>query len=154
VFGVVVAPALGITWKGGRDIPSTRADVPCRVSDIADIEDALLATGFPYDRRTNPLNNFDAFIGVKQRCQAIRRCGSAAIDLCLVADGTYDGYWERKLMPWDLAGGAAIVSAAGGRVSSFDGGVADYGKGHIVATNGKVHDALIEELAKHASTRG
>ena len=76
------------------------------------------------------------------------RCGSAAIDLCFVGDGTYDGYWERKLRPWDLAAGSAIVRAAGGRVTTFDGDVRDVITGNVVATNGKLHDALTGALAK------
>ena len=90
---------------------------------------------------------FDAFFAIKTRCRAVRRCGSAAIDLCFVADGTYDGYWERRLKPWDLAGGAAILLAAGGRLSDFDGGGVDISTGNTVATNGSVHDALLAILA-------
>ncbi|HTB73891.1 MAG TPA: inositol monophosphatase family protein, partial [Polyangiaceae bacterium] len=72
--------------------------------------------------------------------------GSAAIDLCLVADGTYDGYWEQKLKPWDMAAGAALVLAAGGRVTDYVGGRPDVMKGHVVATNGRIHDKLVAEL--------
>ena len=124
---------------------------PCVVSDVAQLDDALLATGFPYDRRTSEDNNFDAFVAIKKKCQAVRRCGSAAIDLCLVADGTYDGYWEQKLKPWDVAAGAAIVLAAGRRVTDYDGRPADVTKGHVVATNGHIHDVLVAELgaSKH-----
>ena len=153
IFGVVVAPALNLVWTGGRDHPAMRAGKACRVSEIAELEDSLLATGFPYDRRTNPNNNFDAFVAIKQKAQAIRRCGAAAIDLCLVADGTYEGYWERKLQSWDVAGGGAILVAAGGKTSSFDGSPLDVTRGHIVASNGRVHEALLGELAKLPSTQ-
>ena len=79
----------------------------------------------------------------------MRRCGSAAIDLCFVGDGTYDGYWERKLRPWDLAGGAAIVRAAGGRVTTFEGDATrTSSSGNVVATNGLFHDALVAALAR------
>ena len=67
-----------------------------------------------------------------------------------MADGTYDGYWERKLGPWDTAAGAAIVCAAGGRISSFGGGTADVISGQLIATNGRIHDALVTALAPHA----
>ena len=110
-------------------------------------EESLLATGFPYDRATSSENNFDAFVAIKRRCQAVRRCGSAALDLCLVADGTYEGYWERKLRPWDVAGGIALVRAAGGRVSDYEGGGGCIAGGHVVATNGHIHDALLTQLA-------
>jgi myo-inositol-1(or 4)-monophosphatase len=169
VLGVILAPALGLEWFGwvaatgeGRAVrraadnaitalPGSLAphvvEQPCTVSATAAFEHALLATGFPYDRRTSADNNFDAFVAIKRQCQAIRRCGSAAIDLCLVADGTYDGYWERKLRPWDIAGGVAIVRAAGGRVTDFDGDATFIETGHLIATNGAIHARLISELA-------
>ncbi|MFO0672578.1 MAG: inositol monophosphatase family protein [Polyangiaceae bacterium] len=145
VLGVVVAPSLHTEWTGLVDVGAWRSGEPCRVSEVARFTDALLATGFPYDR-TQPDNNFDAFVQIKKRCQAVRRCGSAAIDLCLVADGTYDGYWERKLRPWDVAAGSAIVQAAGGVLSAFDGGPADVLAGEVVASNGPIHGSLVDEL--------
>lgn len=153
-LGVVVAPSLGLEWRGFVAGDGTRTavrrsngvDEPCSVSPTARFEDALLATGFPYDRRTSADNNFDAFVAIKKRCQGIRRCGSAALDLCLVADGTYDGYWERKLNAWDLAGGAAIVRGAGGLVGDPDGGDRFLESGHVVATNGALHARLLAEL--------
>ncbi len=164
LLGVVLAPALGIEWYGVLDgdsatfrrsatngilaaAPALPAIERARVSAVARFEDSLLATGFPYDRRKSPDNNFDAFVAIKRRCQAVRRCGSAAIDLCLVADGTYDGYWERKLKPWDVAAGIALVRGAGGRVTDIDGGSSCIRSGDVVATNGAVHDALLHELA-------
>ena len=146
IFGAVVAPALGITWTGGGGIPALRNETAARVSEISNLEDAMLATGFPSDRRTNPLNNFSQFTHVKMRCQAIRRCGSAAIDLCFLADGTYDGYWER-VHPWDIAGGVAILNAAGGRATLMDGSPLLFERRHIVASNGKIHANLLTELA-------
>ncbi|MBX3186078.1 MAG: inositol monophosphatase [Labilithrix sp.] len=161
-LGVVFAPALGQEWYAfvGDDArearrrmhaawrPEGETDEPIAVSTTAELEHSLLATGFPYDRRKSPDNNFDAFVAIKKRCQAVRRCGSAALDLCLVADGTYEGYWERKLRPWDIAAGIAIVRAAGGTVTELEptpeGPIAS---GHLVATNGLIHDALLHELA-------
>ncbi len=175
VLGVVVSPPLGLEWSGWiapqgerratrRSVERATAAVllgasaaeaaelvveaPCTVSSVASLGDALLATGFPYDRRTSPDNNFDAFTAIKRRCQAVRRCGSAALDLCLVADGTYDGYWERKLRPWDIAAGIALVRAAGGRATDFDGGTTSLTSGHVIATNGAIHDVLADELAR------
>jgi myo-inositol-1(or 4)-monophosphatase len=168
-LGVVIAPALGLEWfgyvaEGGerravrRASGSARIDGdadegPCVVSGMGRFEDSLLATGFPYDRRTSAENNFDAFVAIKQKCQAVRRCGSAALDLCMVADGTYEGYWERKLRPWDIAGGIAIVRGAGGKVSEFDGGVGCITSGHVVASNGLIHEALLSELSRVNSAR-
>jgi myo-inositol-1(or 4)-monophosphatase len=148
VLGAVVAPALNLEWAGGVGLGATRNGEPCTVSQVARLDDAMLATGFPYDRRTTRENNFDAFVAIKKQAQAVRRCGSAAIDLCFVGDGTYDGYWERKLRPWDLTAGAAIVRAAGGRVTSLDGAEHGLLEGNLVATNGLFHDALVGALAR------
>lgn len=169
VLGVVVSPPLGLEWYGWIAASGERramrrsaenaiafeeharlriVEERCAVSSTATLEDALLATGFPYDRRTSPDNNFDAFVAIKKRCQAVRRCGSAALDLCLVADGTYEGYWERKLRPWDIAAGIALVRAAGGKVTDFEGGSACIESGHVIATNGAIHEALTTELAQ------
>ena len=154
VLGVVVAPMLGLEWwglvsedAGAVAIRQRFGDPPeaCAVSATTRLEDALLATGFPYDRR-GPDNNFDAFFAIKMRCQAVRRCGSAAIDLCLVGDGTYDGYWEQKLKPWDIAGGSAVVRAAGGLVTDYDGAAATVTSGRAVAANATLHAALRAEL--------
>ena len=146
ILGAIVAPSLGVEWTAIVGEEGHRGAEVCRVSEVARIEDALLATGFPYDRHTSADNNFDAFVSIKKRCQAVRRCGSAAIDLCLVADGTYDGYWEKKVKPWDIAAGAAVVLAAGGRVSNYEGQAMDVTQGDVVATNGRVHDALLDQL--------
>jgi myo-inositol-1(or 4)-monophosphatase len=151
VLGVVLAPSLGVEWTGVAGGKVRRNQEECRVSDVARLDDALLATGFPYDRHTSADNNFDAFVAIKKKCQAIRRCGSAAIDLCLVADGTYDGYWEMKLGSWDVAAGTAIVLAAGGRVTDYLGRPADLTKGNVVATNGRIHDQLVKELERFST---
>jgi myo-inositol-1(or 4)-monophosphatase len=148
VLGAVVAPALHLEWTGAVGVGATRNGEPCAVSLVRSFGDALLATGFPYDRQTSRENNFDAFVSIKKQVQAVRRCGSAAIDLCFVGDGTYDGYWERKLRPWDLAAGAAIVRAAGGCVTAFDGDEGGLLAGNLVATNAKFHDALVGALAR------
>ena len=147
LLGAVVAPSLAVESTAIVGQEAMRNGKPCVVSDVSQLDDALLATGFPYDRRTSEDNNFDAFVAIKKKCQAVRRCGSAAIDMCLVADGTYDGYWEQKLKPWDVAAGAALVIAAGGRVSDYAGRPTEVTKGHVVATNGRIHDVLVAELA-------
>jgi myo-inositol-1(or 4)-monophosphatase len=148
LLGVVVAPSLGIEWTGLVGERSTRAGETCGVSEVSRLEDSLLATGFPYDRRTSPDNNFDAFVAIKRKCQAVRRCGSAAIDLCFVADGTYDGYWEKKVRPWDVAAGSAILLAAGGKLTDYQGEPAKVTDGVVVATNGRMHHELIALLAQ------
>lgn len=145
--GVVHAPALGWTFTAAAGAGTTKNGAPCRVSRVGDLGRALLATGFPYDRRTSDDANFTEFVALKRRAQGVRRCGCASIDLCLVAEGTYDGYWEKKLQPWDLAAGAICVAEAGGRLSDWDAGPADVRRGALVATNGLVHDALVSALS-------
>jgi myo-inositol-1(or 4)-monophosphatase len=148
ILGAVVAPALATEWTGIASDCARRNGQVCRVSEVREFHDALLATGFPYDRQTNPDNNFEAFVAIKKKCQAVRRCGSAAIDLCFVADGTYEGYWEQKVKPWDVAGGSAIVAAGGGRVTDYAGQAHDVVGGYVVATNGLIHERLIHELGQ------
>jgi myo-inositol-1(or 4)-monophosphatase len=143
IAGAVVAPALATHWLGFRGGPVLRNREPCRVSETRALEHALVATGFPSDRSRAPNNNFDTFMRVKQRVRGVRRCGSAAIDLCLVADGTYDAYWERRLNAWDVMAGSALVLAAGGALSALDGTPPDLSVGHILASNGRIHSALL-----------
>ena len=151
IAGAVVAPSLHLTWSAAAGGPALRGDDPCRVTAQGDLASALLATGFPYDRRTSSDDNLAAFTALKKQVQGIRRCGSAAIDLCLVADGTYDGYWERKLMPWDIAAGVIIAERAGAIVTD-DGGrrlvlpvIPE--RIHVLAASPALHPALVAALA-------
>jgi myo-inositol-1(or 4)-monophosphatase len=149
VAGVVAAPRLGWWFEaahgeGARD----GAGKPLHVSAIADVSHALLVTGFPYDRATRPDNNFAEWMHFQRRAGACRRLGAAAIDLCLVASGWMDGYWEKHLKPWDCAAGTLIVREAGGTVTDWAGGRFDLHEGAVVATNGAIHEELIGELAK------
>jgi myo-inositol-1(or 4)-monophosphatase len=146
IAGAVVAPALTTHWRAFRGGPALRNGEPCAVSSTSELGKALVGTGFPSDRSRAPHNNFDAFTRVKQRVQGVRRCGSAAIDLCLVADGTYDAYWERRLNAWDVMAGCALVSAAGGEISALDGTPPDLSVGHILASNGRIHRDLLTLL--------
>jgi len=146
VCGVVVAPALDWWFEatlGGGAHDGTGA--PLRVSAVRELEHALLATGFPYDRATNPDNNFATWEHMK-RVATVRRLGSAALDLCLVAKGALDGYWESRLQAWDLAAGALIITEAGGTVTNTRGGPFDPHSGEAVATNGAIHEGLVREL--------
>ena len=117
-----------------------------RVSNISELGKALLATGFPYDVRTSSVNNVREFNAFIVRAQAIRRCGSAALDLCYVACGRFDGFWELKLKPWDVAAGALIVEEAGGRVSDFDGRPFDPFNQQALASNGLIHEEMRQVL--------
>lgn len=143
LVGVVHAPALGVTWTAAKGAGARRNGLPCRVSGRTKLDEALCATGFPYDRATNPDNNQVELASFLERCRGVRRCGAAAIDLCLVADGTYDIYWEKSLNPWDMCAGALLVKEAGGRLSGYQGEPADPRTGAIVATNGLLHDDAV-----------
>lgn len=153
IAGVVHAPALDTTWSGAvglgafRTFRGVRADA--KVSTRAHVlGESLVGTGFPYDRRTSPENNVREAARIVLAVQGLRRCGSAAMDLCLVADGTYDAYWEQKLAPWDMCAGVAIARAAGGRVTSYEGSEPSLRVGRVVASNGLVHDELVREIAE------
>lgn len=148
LLGAVVAPALGWEWWGSADCPSFFNGAECRVSQTGELSEALLATGFPRSRPPPPDDNFGSFESIKRTSQGVRHCGSAAIDLCMVANGTYDGYWERLLNAWDLAAGAAIVLGAGGRLSALDGGAPRVDSGALVASNGLIHDALLARIQR------
>ncbi len=116
------------------------------VSTIPDLRKSLLATGFAYDVKVAADNNFDYFRAFVFTGQAIRRDGSAALDLCYVACGRFDGFWELKLRPWDTAAGFLILREAGGVVTRLDGGRYDIHQPDILASNGRVHDRMIEVL--------
>jgi myo-inositol-1(or 4)-monophosphatase len=122
-------------------------DVQIRVSSTARLDDALLGTGFPYDRKTSPVNNYDHFVNFQQAAQACRRAGAASLDLAYTAAGRLDGYWEMKLKPWDVAAGQLLVTEAGGRVSDFAGLPLDINGRQCLASNGRLHEPLLNVLA-------
>jgi myo-inositol-1(or 4)-monophosphatase len=122
---------------------------PLRVSSEEVLRDALLCTGFPYDvheAREEMVALFSEFLG---RARAVRRLGSAAIDLCYVAAGRLDGFWEGRLQPWDTAAGAVIVEEAGGVVSTWTGAAWTPYDAHVIATNGRVHADMVAVIQHH-----
>jgi myo-inositol-1(or 4)-monophosphatase len=126
---------------------------PIHVSSAARLVDAMLVTGFPYDVHTRVeeiVGLFGAFVG---RARAVRRLGSAAIDLCYVGAGRLDGFWETDLKPWDIAGGALIVAEAGGRVTNTDGEAFQSRGGHVLASNGPLHQAMLDVIREHRGGR-
>ncbi|MGC8579117.1 MAG: inositol monophosphatase family protein [bacterium] len=116
------------------------------VSNVKTIEQSLLATGFPYDIRTSKENNLDNWVKFIKKAQAIRRDGSAALDLCYVACARFDGFWEIKLKPWDVASGTLIVQEAGGSVTNFKGEPYSIYTDKIVASNSHIHSILVDVL--------
>lgn len=119
---------------------------PIRVSDAGTLVDAMLVTGFPYDvhaRVQEIVGLFGAFVG---QARAVRRLGSAAIDLCYVAAGRIDGFWESDLKAWDIAAGALLVAEAGGRVTNMDGQPFTSRGGRVLATNGLLHESMLDVI--------
>ena len=124
---------------------------PLHVSLARELVDAMLVTGFPYDvhqRVDEIVGLFAAFVG---RARAVRRLGSAAIDLCYVAAGRLDGFWESDLKPWDIAGGSLIVAEAGGRITGLHGEPFTSRGGSVLATNGVLHDGMLSVIAEFRS---
>ncbi len=149
--GVVYDPIRDELFAAAAGHGATRNDEPIRVSDIARVEDALLVTGFPYDVREHPersLPHFAAFLG---RAQAVRRDGSAALNLSYLACGRFDGFWELQLSPWDVAAGTLLVREAGGMVTAYDGGESRLDGRQILASNGRIHDEMRGILAGTSS---
>jgi len=142
VGGVVYDPMRDELFEAVRGRGAFLNGARVRVSDIPELGKALLATGFPYDVRTSSFNNVREFNAFIVRAQAVRRCGSAALDLCYVACGRFDGFWELKLKPWDVAAGALIIEEAGGRVSDFEGRTFDPFNQQALASNGLIHEEM------------
>jgi myo-inositol-1(or 4)-monophosphatase len=123
---------------------------PIHVSKTATLDSSLLVTGFAYDIRDTPRNNLDHFARFALKTQGLRRTGSAALDLCYVAAGRFDGFWEVQLNPWDMAAGSVIVKEAGGRLTDFSGkDLSIYGQ-ELVASNGQIHEAMLQVLKQDA----
>lgn len=147
VCGVVHAPAMGLTYAAARGRGVTRNGVPCRVSDVRELPRALMATGFPADRATRRPDPYPAFVAVDRASHGLRRCGAAALEQSLVADGAYDAFWEIGLAPWDLAAGTFFVEEAGGVVTDLEGGRLALDAGEVLVSNGHLHEALLLALA-------
>ncbi len=118
------------------------------VSSSTRLKECLFSTGFPYDYADNPENNLRYFDHFNRRIQGVRRPGSAALDMAFTAAGTFDGFWEWHLKPWDVAAGILLIEEAGGIVTNFDGEPYDFRDEHIVAGNPIIHALMLEEIRK------
>jgi myo-inositol-1(or 4)-monophosphatase len=146
IIGLVYDPLRRECFRAIKDQGASLNGSPIRTSEVNELDKALLATGFSYDRRENAdfyLSFFKAFL---IRCQGIRRNGSAALDLCYVACGRIDGFWELKLKPWDIAAGALIVAEAGGKLSDFSGKPFSVCGEETLASNGSIHAEMLTAL--------
>lgn len=151
ILGVVYDPtrdelftarAGGGAWLNGQ---------PINVTSTEQLDHALLVTGFSYDIRDTPNNNLNHFCQFALKAQGLRRTGSAALDLCYVAAGRFDGFWEVKLNPWDMAAGVVILREAGGLVTDFGGKTHSIYQPELVASNGRIHTAMLDVIRSNLS---
>lgn len=146
-LGVVYDPLRDELFASASGLGITLNGQPVRVSQESHLGNSLLVTGFPYDIRTNPRNNLREFAAFTLRALAVRRLGSAALDLAYVAAGRFDGFWEFGLSAWDFAAGVVLVRQAGGQVTRADGGPDVFARPtSILATNGLIHQAMLQVL--------
>lgn len=154
VLAVVHAPVLGHTYTAVRGGGAQRDGATIRVTATQDLADALLATGFSYDRNEpGHDDNSGRLARMLPRCRDLRRFGSAELDLCFVADGRFDGYWEMYLAPYDVAAGALLVREAGGRISDLRGGADWLFGGQILASNGPLHAPMLAVVGHDAQPK-
>lgn len=154
LLGAMAVPRLDELFWAAPGHGCWRNDQPLRVSRCTALSDALLVTGFAYDRSQRLDNNYAEFAFFTHRTHGVRRGGAAAVDLAYVASGQLDGYWERGLSPWDLAAGVVLVEQAGGIVSAYDGGPLELSSGRLIACAPGLHQALIEGLAACSPLKG
>jgi myo-inositol-1(or 4)-monophosphatase len=146
--GVIYDPLRDELFEAEEGRGARLNGTPLAVSREATLDGSLLATGFPYDRRTNPRNNLEAFTRLTLLTQGVRRSGAAAIDLAYVAAGRLDGFWEPGLKPWDTAAGALLVTEAGGSVTGYRGEPYVTSNPDVLATNGQLHPELLSVIEK------
>jgi len=152
LIGVVHDPVRDELFTAQRGDGARLNGQPIAVSSTAQLDQSLLVTGFAYDIRDTPNNNLDHFSRFALHVQGLRRTGSAALDLCYVATGRFDGFWEVKLSPWDMAAGVVILKEAGGTVTDFKGQNHSIYQPELVASNGLVHQAMLTILHKDPSS--
>jgi myo-inositol-1(or 4)-monophosphatase len=152
VVGAVYDPTRRELFTAERGRGAWLNGVPLRVSRAETLIDSLLCTGFHYEIHKNRRELMELFSELLGHARAVRRLGSAAVDLCYVAAARFDGFWERQLHPWDVAAGALIVAEAGGQVTAMDGSVFSSREGSVLATNGLIHQAMLDKI-REVSTR-
>ena len=146
LLGVVFDPVRDELFTAVRGQGAYMNDKPIHVSDVNDLDKSLLVTGFAYNIRETSNNNLDHFAHLSLLAQGVRRTGSAALDLCYVAAGRLDGYWEIVLSPWDMAGGIVILREAGGTVSAITKEPFSLYGEELLATNGLIHHQVLNGL--------
>ncbi len=148
IAGVVYDVMQDITYSAEAGSGAFADSQKIRVSNNDNLAHSVLVTGFPYNISENPDNALEKFTALTKASRGIRRLGSAAIDFCFVARGVFDGFWEVHLHPWDICAGMLIVEEAGGKVTGFQGEKIDIYSKRILATNGHIHQRMMEFLGK------
>lgn len=146
VLGVVYNPLMEEFFEAEKGKGALLNGQSIRVSETAALSDSLLATGFPYDVHQGPEKVMGLLEKMIMRAQGVRRLGSAALDLCYVAAGRLDGFWEQDLKPWDTGAGEIIVKEAGGRITDFFGNAYTPYLHTLTASNGRIHEAMVDVL--------
>ncbi len=146
--GVVYDPLLDELFRAVRGRGAFLGERRLEVSQQSRLGDALVATGFAYDVHRSDADNLEQFGRMIKTARGLRRDGSAALDLCYVAAGRLDAYWELKLKPWDVAAGLLILTEAGGRATDFSGGPCPASGVELVSSNGHLHDQMLEAVGK------
>ncbi len=147
VVGLVLNPALNEEYVAVKGRGATLNGKPLQISQVATLEDALLVTGFPYARDEVFYKSFELYRELYDRCQGVRRLGAAALDLCCVAAGRLEAFYEANLSPWDICAGDLICREAGGRTSDWRGDPMPFDGHRVLASNGRVHEELLGVLA-------
>jgi myo-inositol-1(or 4)-monophosphatase len=152
ILGVVYDPNLDELFTAEKGCGAFLNGKPIRVSKTDTLIESLLVTGFPYNIKENPYHAVEHFTNFLMSTQAVRRLGSAALDLCYTAAGRFDGFWEVSLRAWDMAAGVLILREAGGTRTDFEGKDATIYVPQMVASNGIVHEQMIDVLRRVKST--
>lgn len=148
VLALVTVPKLGLTYTALKGRGAKVNGVPIKVSQRADVQESLLATGFFRDQPVALEEQIKIFTQLIHEARGIRRAGAAAYDLCLVAEGVYEAFWEKNLKPWDTAAGILLVQEAGGRVSDYQGQPYRFSGPGLVASNGAIHSTILSAISK------
>jgi myo-inositol-1(or 4)-monophosphatase len=151
ILGVIYDPTRRDTFTAVRGEGAYLNGKRLAVSRTQELTRSLLATGFPYDIRSSKDNNINFFNGMAMEAQAIRRAGAAALDIAYVACGRFDGFWELKLMPWDMAAACLLVEEAGGKITDLSGAPWNILSPNVLVSNGRIHEQMIAVFKKESA---
>ncbi len=152
IIGVITHPPTGDIWTAIKGKGAEKNGQSIRVGKKRDLSNCLLATGFPFRAKDDLETYLKTFKQLFLRCSGIRRAGAACLDLCWTAEGVFDGFWEHRLAPWDIAAGGLIIKEAGGLFTSFKGGDCYLSDGNVVGANPYIHHQMLEIIGQTAGS--